>query len=120
MAGGSRALQWISLIILLHSAYSTYDCEPIFPHLWWYMNRLYADLTQLKAADRPLDHIPNDVSLEALVSLALFILGTVLAAPKMVEITWAKEMGKRSIDEMDSRLGFAGIKHRGATFFGSR
>ncbi|KAG8801721.1 hypothetical protein FRC16_011295 [Serendipita sp. 398] len=119
MAGGSRALQWISLIILLHSAYSTYDY-----------------LTQLKAADRPLDHIPNDVSLEALVSLALFILGTVLAAPKMVEITWAKEMGKRyvlwmfpvirdtilsrSIDEMDSRLGFAGIKHRGATFFGSR
>ncbi|KAG8859135.1 hypothetical protein FRB91_008811, partial [Serendipita sp. 411] len=90
MARGSRALQWISLVVLLHSAYSTYDY-----------------LTQLKAADRPLDHIPNDVSLEALVSLALFILGTVLAAPKMVEITWAKEMGKRSIDEMDSRLGFA-------------
>ncbi|CAG7847234.1 SubName: Full=Uncharacterized protein {ECO:0000313/EMBL:CCA71868.1} [Serendipita indica DSM 11827] len=103
MAGLARALQWISLLILLHAAYSTFDY-----------------LSQLKAVDRPQDHIPKDVTLEALLSLFLFVLGTVLASPTLAEITWAKEMDKRSIDEMDSRIGFMDLKHRGAVFFGSQ
>ncbi|KIM34071.1 hypothetical protein M408DRAFT_325591 [Serendipita vermifera MAFF 305830] len=102
MAPLGRAIQWTAILVLLHTAYSTYEY-----------------LSQLKALDKPQDHIPVDVTIEALVSLVLFIFGTVLAAPALTEITWAKEMEKRTIDEMDSRLGFAGFKHRGAKFYGS-
>ncbi|PVG00735.1 hypothetical protein CPB86DRAFT_754250 [Serendipita vermifera] len=102
MAGIAKTLQWIATCILLHTAYSTYDY-----------------LSQLKALDRPQDSLPSDVTLEGIFALVLFILSSILASPPLVKATWADEMEKRSINEMDSRLGFAGFKHRGAAFFGS-
>jgi hypothetical protein len=71
---------------------------------------------------------------EALAALVLGVLGASLNAPPLKDITWQSEMKKRcifsflssllvlmrrtasSIDEMDSRLGFASYVNRGRTF----
>ncbi|KAG6854009.1 hypothetical protein C0991_011496 [Blastosporella zonata] len=50
---------------------------------------------------------------ETLVGLVLGVLGASLNAPELKEITWASEMRKHTIDEMDSRLGFASFVTRG-------
>jgi membrane magnesium transporter 1 len=68
----------------------------------------------------------------------MFIIGITLNAPPLREITWASEMKKRcayqkqnkkdifrtllnisrSIDEMNSRISFAGFNHKGKLFLG--
>ncbi|KAG6918992.1 hypothetical protein DXG01_010231 [Tephrocybe rancida] len=48
-----------------------------------------------------------------LATLAIFHVGASLNAPGLKEITWASEMRKHTIDEMDSRLGFASFVTRG-------
>ena len=78
------------------------------------------------------------IVIEALIGLALSIVGACLyvnASTPLKEITWASEMRKRclkftfqrlringcyrSIDDMDSRLGFASFVNRGRHFFSS-
>jgi len=73
----------------------------------------YEHLSHLKALERPEGPIPQDIILETLVALALGILGACLNSPPFKEITWASEMRKRKIDEMDSRLGFSSYINRG-------
>ncbi|TFK48549.1 hypothetical protein OE88DRAFT_1664433 [Heliocybe sulcata] len=96
-----RLLIVLGAAALLHAAFSTYE-----------------HLSYLKALGRLEESVPNDVTLEALVGLFLGILGASLDAPALKEITWASEMKKRSIDEMDSRLGFANWSNRGSTLLG--
>ncbi|KAG6817518.1 hypothetical protein H0H87_007486 [Tephrocybe sp. NHM501043] len=45
--------------------------------------------------------------------MVLGILGASLSSSELKEITWASEMRKHTIDEMDSRLGFASFVTRG-------
>ncbi|KAL0953811.1 hypothetical protein HGRIS_004991 [Hohenbuehelia grisea] len=78
---------------------------------------VHKDLSHLKALGRPEGSLPHDIIGEALVALALGIVGASLNAPKLKEISWASEMQTRSIDEMDSRLGFANYVNRGRTLF---
>jgi membrane magnesium transporter 1 len=82
------------------------------------------------------NHTLSKVVFEALMALVLGIIGASLNAPPLKEITWASEMKTwyegdhstdfhqlilfiRSIDEMDSRLGFASYVHHGTSFLGS-
>ncbi|KAL0568183.1 hypothetical protein V5O48_013805 [Marasmius crinis-equi] len=86
----------LAIIIVFHAAFSTYE-----------------HLSHLKALGKPEGSIPQDIVLEALVGMALGILGATLNAPPLKGITWASEMKKRSVDEMDARGGFASYVGRG-------
>lgn len=89
--------------MIFHAAFSTYE-----------------HLSYLKALERPEGPIPKDILAETLIAVVLGILGASLNAPPLKEITWASEMRKRSVDEMDSRLGFASYIHRGRSLFTTR
>ncbi|KAK7025233.1 magnesium transporter [Favolaschia claudopus] len=87
-------------ITVLHAAFSTYE-----------------HLSHLKAMGRPEGSLPIDIIVEALFALICGTLGASLNAPPLKEISWAAEMRKRNIDEMDSRLGFASFVNRGRNLF---
>ncbi|KAF8517992.1 magnesium transporter [Hysterangium stoloniferum] len=91
-------------ITLLHSAFSTYE-----------------HLSELKALERPQDRpLPHDIVIETLAALLLGIFGAVINTPPLKEITWSSEMKHRTADEMDARLSFATVNHKGRNFFGSQ
>ncbi|ESK96516.1 hypothetical protein Moror_7024 [Moniliophthora roreri MCA 2997] len=91
-----RFVLLVAILIVLHAAFSTYE-----------------HLSHLKALGKPEGFLPQDIVLEAIVGLALGVLGASLNAPALKGITWASEMRKRSIDEMDSRTGFGSFVNRG-------
>ncbi|KAJ7623163.1 magnesium transporter [Roridomyces roridus] len=93
-------LLFLATAAVLHAAFSTYE-----------------HLSHLKAIGRPEGSLPFDIVVEAVVALALGIIGASLNAPTLKEISWSAEMRKRSIDEMDSRLGFASYVNRGNSLF---
>ncbi|KAJ3890696.1 hypothetical protein GG344DRAFT_48925 [Lentinula edodes] len=75
------------------------------------------DLSHLKSLGKPEGSLPYDIVLEAIIALALGILGASLNASSLKETTWSSEMKTRSIDEMDARLGFANYVNRGRNIF---
>ncbi|KAF9038460.1 membrane magnesium transporter-domain-containing protein [Panaeolus papilionaceus] len=96
MSFTGRVFLLIATLGILHAAFSTYE-----------------HLSQLKALERPEGPIPPDIAVETLVALVLGILGACLNAPPLKDITWSSEMRKHTIDQMDSRLGFASYVNRG-------
>ncbi|THH07401.1 hypothetical protein EW145_g3411 [Phellinidium pouzarii] len=92
----ARVVLLVAVLVLLHAAFSTYE-----------------HLSHLKAMGKPEGSLPQDIVVEALLSLVLGILGASLNAPEVKEITWRSEMKKRKIDDMDSRLSFASWTNRG-------
>ncbi|KAK2463542.1 hypothetical protein APHAL10511_004293 [Amanita phalloides] len=92
----ARLLLALALLTVFHAAFSTYE---YFSHL--------------KPLGQPEGQLPRDIVWEALLGLLLGIVGASLSAPELKEITWASEMKKRKIDEMDSRMGFASYVTRG-------
>ncbi|KAI0255919.1 magnesium transporter [Lactifluus subvellereus] len=86
----------IAIITLFHAAFSTYE-----------------HLSLLKALGKPEGLLPSSIVLESFVALLLGIIGACLKAPAPKEITWASEMKTRTIDDMDSRMGFANFVTRG-------
>ncbi|TEB33184.1 hypothetical protein FA13DRAFT_1812922 [Coprinellus micaceus] len=99
----AKLLLLTATLLVFHAAFSTYE-----------------HLSYLKALERPEGPIPMAIIVETLIALVLGIVGASLNAPPLKEITWASEMRKRSIDEMDSRLGFANYVTRGRALFTSR
>ncbi|KAF5373243.1 hypothetical protein D9615_007431 [Tricholomella constricta] len=97
-----RLFLLLATLAIFHAAYSTYE-----------------HLSHLKALGRPGGSLPQSIILETLVGLVLGILGASLNAPELKEITWASEMQKHKIDEMDSRLGFASFVTRGRNILSS-
>ncbi|KAF9511369.1 hypothetical protein BS47DRAFT_1181577 [Hydnum rufescens UP504] len=99
-----RSLILIAGLTLFHGAFSTYE-----------------NLSQLKALGRlGTEHrMPWDTAIELLGALILFIIGATVNAPRLNEITWSSQMAKLSIDEMDSRMSFASVNHRGKRLFGN-
>ncbi|EIW79417.1 hypothetical protein CONPUDRAFT_59951 [Coniophora puteana RWD-64-598 SS2] len=85
----------VATFALIHAAYSTYE-----------------HLSRLKALNRPEGTLPLNAVYESVFALILGILGAALNAPTLKDITWAGEMKKRTIDEMDTRLGFANYNTR--------
>ncbi|KAJ6591471.1 hypothetical protein DFH09DRAFT_1137121 [Mycena vulgaris] len=113
----ATVLLCLATVAVFHAAFSTYE-----------------HLSHLKAMGRPEGSLPIDVRLlllecltnslrrtqiilEAFLALVLGTIGASLNAPALKEITWAAEMRKRSIDDMDSRLGFANFVNRGRILF---
>jgi len=88
----------LATFILFHAAFSTYE-----------------HLSHLKALGKPEGPLPADIMFEALTALIVGMLGASLNAPPLKDISWQSEMKKRTIDEMDSRLGFASFVNRGST-----
>ncbi|KAI0061061.1 hypothetical protein BV25DRAFT_1858220 [Artomyces pyxidatus] len=86
----------LAALALFHAAFSTYE-----------------HLSHLKAMGRPEGSLPTSIILESLLALTLGIVGACIKAPTPKEISWASEMKSRSIDEMDSRMGFANFVTRG-------
>ncbi|KIJ55370.1 hypothetical protein M422DRAFT_23963 [Sphaerobolus stellatus SS14] len=94
----------IAAVTLFHAAFSTYE-----------------HLSQLKTLERPQDlPLPSDIVIECLVALLLGIFGAVLNTPPLKPITWSMEMKNRTMGEMDSRLGFIKVNHKGKQFFASQ
>ncbi|KAJ7281439.1 magnesium transporter [Mycena rebaudengoi] len=91
---------FLATVAILHAAFSTYE-----------------HLSHLKAMGRPEGSLPLDIIIEALFALVVGTVGASLNAPPLKEITWAAEMRTRSIDDMDSRLGFASYVNRGRNLF---
>ncbi|PPQ64224.1 hypothetical protein CVT24_008600 [Panaeolus cyanescens] len=91
-----RIFLLLATVGIIHAAFSTYE-----------------HLSHLKALDRPEGPIPPDIAVETLVALVLGILGACLNTPPLKDITWSSEMRKHTIDQMDSRLGFASYVNRG-------
>ncbi|KAF9240640.1 magnesium transporter [Melanogaster broomeanus] len=94
-----RILLILATISLFHAAYSVYE-----------------HLSRLKALGKPEGSLPLNTVYESILALILGTLGASLNAPPLKDITWASEMKKRTIDEMDSRLGFANYHSRGKSF----
>ncbi|KAJ3784838.1 magnesium transporter [Lentinula aff. detonsa] len=94
-----RLFLLVATLFILHAAFSTYD-----------------HLSHLKSIGKPEGALPYDIILEAVIGLAMGILGASLNAAPLKEITWSSEMKTRSIDEMDARLGFANYINRGRKF----
>ncbi|KAF8737217.1 hypothetical protein AX14_013253 [Amanita brunnescens Koide BX004] len=91
-----RILLAIASLTVLHAAFSTYE-----------------HFSHLKALGTLEGRLPRDIVWEALLSLFLGIMGASLSTPELKEITWASEMKKRKIDDMDSRMGIASYVTRG-------
>ncbi|PFH51799.1 hypothetical protein AMATHDRAFT_190701 [Amanita thiersii Skay4041] len=98
-----RLLLLIASLAILHAAFSTYE-----------------HLSHLKALGRPEGALPNDVVLETLVAAVVGIIGASLTAAPLKEITWASEMKKCKIDDMNGRGGFASYVTRGRNLFSER
>jgi hypothetical protein len=95
----ARLLLCLAALIVFHAAYSTYEY-----------------VSHLKALGRPETSLPTDIVLEAYIGMLLGIVAASLNAPPLREITWASEMHKRTIDEMDSRMTLANFVPRGRSF----
>ncbi|EJF64106.1 hypothetical protein DICSQDRAFT_53485 [Dichomitus squalens LYAD-421 SS1] len=88
MLGGLMLL--VATIALLHAAYSTYE-----------------HLSHLKALGRPEGALPNDIVVEAAISLVLAVVGATIRSPSLREVTWRSEMKRRALEEDDDpRLSF--------------
>ncbi|CAO1624373.1 unnamed protein product [Sympodiomycopsis kandeliae] len=91
----------LGTILLLHSAYSTYEHSSIS-----------------KAVGISTPRVPLDITIETILSLVILVLGLITSAQPLKEITWAAEMRRRTIDEVDARPNFATFNHRGPVLFG--
>ncbi|KIL69289.1 hypothetical protein M378DRAFT_70063 [Amanita muscaria Koide BX008] len=74
---------------------------------------VFHDLSLLKALGQPESQLPRNIFWEAIISLILGVAGASFNAPQLKEITWASEMRKRKLDEVNSRAGFATYVTRG-------
>ncbi|KAJ8508919.1 hypothetical protein ONZ45_g8854 [Pleurotus djamor] len=95
-----RILLFVAGLAVLHAAFSAYE-----------------HLAHLKTLGRPEGDLPFDIILESSLALFLGIIGASLSAPTLKPITWSSEMQTRSIDEMDTRAGFASYVNRGRSIF---
>ncbi|KAI0731350.1 hypothetical protein C8Q76DRAFT_718568 [Earliella scabrosa] len=94
MLGGLLLI--VATIALLHAAFSTYE-----------------HFSHLKALGRPEGSLPNDIVLEAALSLVLAIIGATVRSPALREVTWRSEMKRRaSEEEEDPRMLFTTFAQR--------
>ncbi|KAJ3491377.1 hypothetical protein NLI96_g761 [Meripilus lineatus] len=82
----------IAILAILHAAYSTYE-----------------HLSYLKALGRPEGSIPNDIIIEAFISLILGTIGATVRTPELREITWRSEMKRRYASPLTRNILFLRI-----------
>lgn len=98
-----KALLLSATLLLLHAACMTYD-----------------HVSHLKALVQPEAPVPLNTLYESILALVLGILGASMNSPALRDITWASEMKKRTIDDMDARSGLASYVSRGKLFHDQR
>ncbi|KIO10759.1 hypothetical protein M404DRAFT_128867 [Pisolithus tinctorius Marx 270] len=81
---------------------------------------LFHDVSHLRALVQPEAHVPLNTVYESILALVLGILGASMNSPPLKDITWASEMKKRTIDEMDARPGLASYVSRAKMFYDQR
>ncbi|KAG9299950.1 hypothetical protein G9A89_009678 [Geosiphon pyriformis] len=91
-----RILCTLGFLLLIHSSYSTYE-----------------HLSYLKVVEKVEKDLPLDVTIETLVSVAIFSIGIVLLASPLKEILMKTEMAKQTIEKIDTRPSFITFDHRG-------
>ncbi|CAG8492307.1 5232_t:CDS:2 [Ambispora gerdemannii] len=91
-----RVLCFLGFLIFIHASYSTYE-----------------HLSYLKAVEKVERDLPIDITIETLVSVAVFSLGIILVANPLKEILMKTEMAKQTIDKIDTRPSFMTFNHRG-------
>ncbi|KAK9762992.1 hypothetical protein K7432_010725 [Basidiobolus ranarum] len=91
-----RALSLVGLLLLSHSAYSTYE-----------------HLSYLKATDKHEDGLPVDIIIECMVAIIIFMVGFTLVSGSLKPILMEVEMAKQTINKLDSRPSFQTFNHRG-------
>jgi len=97
-----RNLLLIGTIIFIHSAYSIYEARSV-----------------LRSTGEHFDFSKSDITVEVLVSFIILLVGVCSTASPLKEISWESEMRQRTIDQMDSCMGFADFRHRGQLLFAS-
>ncbi|KAG0327627.1 Membrane magnesium transporter 1 [Dissophora globulifera] len=90
----------LGFLFLFHSGYSTFE-----------------HLSYLKAVDGHESGLPLDITIELIMSVALFGLGIVMVADDFKEILMETEMAKQSIESLDARPSFYAFDHRGRAVF---
>ncbi|PWZ01887.1 hypothetical protein BCV70DRAFT_156945 [Testicularia cyperi] len=105
MTAAGRLALALGTLIFLHAAYSTYEQLSI--------------RKSLGQVDVESQRMPIDITIETLVSFFVILIGVSMTAAPLKEVTWASEMRKRTVDEVDSRSSFATLTHRGQVLFGS-
>ncbi|KAI6113038.1 hypothetical protein EDD16DRAFT_1483236 [Pisolithus croceorrhizus] len=80
----------------------------------------HLDVSHLKALVQPEARVPLNTVYESVLALVLGILGASMNSPSLKNITWASEMKKRTIDDMDARSGLASYVSRGKLFHDRR
>ncbi|GAA5980925.1 hypothetical protein JCM11641_005486 [Rhodosporidiobolus odoratus] len=105
---GSRLLIWLSLAILLHSAYAAW------------LARTAAKASGIEGARVWGTAVPPEVLIESLSAFFFLVVGILWSAPTLKGVTWASEMSKRSIDSEDSGVGLGSVRHRGSALFGEK
>ncbi|KAI8360345.1 membrane magnesium transporter-domain-containing protein [Mortierella sp. GBAus27b] len=95
-----RLVCLIAFLFFAHSGYSTFE-----------------HLSYLKAVDGHESGLPLDITIELLVSVALFGIGIVLVADDFKEILMETEMARQSIESLDARPSFYAFNHRGRAVF---
>ncbi|KAF9922686.1 Membrane magnesium transporter 1 [Linnemannia zychae] len=90
----------VAFLFFFHAGYSAFE-----------------HISYLKAIDAYENELPLDITIELLISVALFGLGIVLVADNFKEILMETEMAKQSIESLDARPSFYSFNHRGRAVF---
>ncbi|GAA95883.1 uncharacterized protein L969DRAFT_18306 [Mixia osmundae IAM 14324] len=101
LQGIGRVSLFFGSLIFFHAAYSTWEARVL-------------------SADPELSRgsLPKDIFPEVIASFTLLALGVVFTATPLKEISWVSEYRHRNIDQIDARVGFMDLHHRGKLFFG--
>lgn len=89
------AMLVVATVTILHAAFSTYE-----------------HLSYRKALGKPEGSLPQDIVIEAFISLFLAIVGAAIRTPELREVTWRSEMKHRASEEQNPRMSFATFVQR--------
>ncbi|KAL1920093.1 uncharacterized protein VTP21DRAFT_1239 [Calcarisporiella thermophila] len=91
-----RALCIVGFMLLMHSAYSTFE-----------------HLAYMKAVDKQESVLPIDIMAECLLSVLIYIAGITLVTGPFKEIKMETEMAKQTLAKVNACPSFITFNHRG-------
>ncbi|KAG8861417.1 hypothetical protein FRB96_002866 [Tulasnella sp. 330] len=86
-----------AILLMTHAANAT----------WTHFSKLKA----LGRSEESIRQVPFNLILEVLVAMVVFTFGITVYSPPLKEITYASEMRKRTVEEMNSRQSFMRFDH---------
>ncbi|KAG9018345.1 hypothetical protein FRB93_000048 [Tulasnella sp. JGI-2019a] len=92
-----RILVVVAILLMTHAANAT----------WKHFSRLKA----LGMSEESIRQVPVNLIIEVIFAMMVFTFGITMYSPPLKEITWASEMRKRTVEEMNSRQSFMRFDH---------